>query len=92
MKKDPSCEERAQVSPAILNYSSFSTAGPGNLWQVPRDVDETQKSLIYHVETRNAKIVARICSGSNLALGSHASVRDHADASYRTSKIPDNSE
>lgn len=24
------------------------------------DVDETQKSLIYHVETRNAKIVARI--------------------------------
>lgn len=52
------------VARQILNYSSFSIAVPGNLWQIPRDstrdVDETQKSLIYHVETRNAKIVARI--------------------------------
>ncbi|XP_076163628.1 uncharacterized protein LOC143144761 [Ptiloglossa arizonensis] len=28
-----------------------------------RDVEETQKTLIYHVETRNAKIVARIHRG-----------------------------
>lgn len=54
----------------ILNYSARSTAELGIFGRsraTRRDVDETQKSLIYHVETRNAKIVARIRSGPDLA-------------------------
>jgi len=49
-----------------------------------RDVDETQKSLIYHVETRNAKIVARIVRTWRERVSEHAT-----GASYRSTN-PDN--
>jgi len=82
-EKNPYDEERArQVSPAILNYSTFSTLPGrgifGRYRAARRDVDETQKCLIYHVETCNAKIVARIRSGQTWRWA-HASVRDHAE-------------